>query len=86
MDYVIAKIRDKIRLFEKNGKVQVTNFLTPAEVLEALSILKGYKHFVCGGFEEAERRFIVVGECAADISDCICHMRWHIRRRLPWPA
>ena len=66
MEYSISKIRDKIRIFEKNGKFVSTNFLTPAEIHEAISILRGYDYCIYGGFEEAERRIIIIG-----IKECI---------------
>lgn len=69
MDFVVAKIRDKIRAFERNEIVSNTNFLTPAELSEALIILRGYDFSVLGGFEEAERKIIVVGNENADISE-----------------
>ena len=69
MDFVVAKIRDKIRAFERNGIVSNTNFLTPAEMSEALIILRGYEFSVLGGFEEAERKIVVVGSEEADVSE-----------------
>lgn len=69
MEYTIPKIRDKIRLFEKTGKETATLFLTPAELQEALTILKGYDYTITGGFEEAERRIIIVGNEKADAAE-----------------
>lgn len=61
MEYSVAKIKDKLRICEKTGKVVSTNFLTPAEVSEVIHILKGYEYCITGGFEEAERRIIIIG-------------------------
>lgn len=61
MDYNVAKIRDKLRNYEKYGDVVVTNFLTPAEIEQALEILRGHVFCVSGGFDEAERRVIEIG-------------------------
>lgn len=75
MDYNIAKIRDKIRLYEKTGNETSTYFLTPAEVSEALNFLRGYEYTLSGGFDEAERRIIVVGSGIADLTEYLACIR-----------
>lgn len=75
MEYNVAKMRDKIRLFEKTGKEMATFFLTPGEVAEVLDLLKGYEYTLSGGYAEAERRIIVVGEKEADVSQWITAIR-----------
>ena len=69
MDYCIAKIRDKIRFYEKTDKVVSTNFLTPVEVNEVISVVRKYSFCLTGGFEEAERRIIIIGTDRDRISD-----------------
>lgn len=69
MEYNIAKIKDKLRFWEKTDKIVSTNFLTPAEVCEVNHILKNYMHCIVGGFEEAERRIIIIGTDENKISD-----------------
>ena len=61
MDYCVSKVRDKIRFYEKTDIISSTNFLTPAEVEEALPVLRGKEFCLSGGFEEAERRIIIIG-------------------------
>lgn len=61
MEYNIAKIRDKLRFYEKTNKINSTNFLTPAEVDEVIHVIKGHDFCLTGGFDEAERRIIILG-------------------------
>lgn len=75
MEYCANQIRDKIRMYEKTGKEIATNFLTPKEVQEVLSILKNYEYTLNGGFEGAERRIIVVGNSSADLNDYLAVIR-----------
>ena len=73
MDYCVSKVRDKIRLYEKTDIISSTNFLTPAEVEEALPVLRGKEFCLSGGFEEAERRIIIIGTKDDVISEfCNC--------------
>lgn len=75
MDFNIAKIRDKIRIYEKTGNEVATNFLTPAEVQEAESVLKGIEFSLIGGMNEAERRIIVIGNASVDASKYVVAIR-----------
>ena len=61
MEYNIAKIRDKLRFYEKTNKIAATNFLTPAEIDEVIHVIKKYDFCLTGGFDEAERRIIIMG-------------------------
>lgn len=73
MDYCVSKVRDKIRFYEKTDIISSTNFLTPAEVEEALPVLRGKEFCLSGGFEEAERRIIIIGTKDDVISEfCNC--------------
>lgn len=69
MDFVVSKINDKIKFFEKTGKVVSTNFLTPAEVSEVYSEFRGNVFCISGGYEGAERNIVIVGSDADVISD-----------------
>lgn len=68
MEYITGKIRDKIREHENKDEASNTNFLTPAEMAEALVILRGYDYCILGGYEEAERKLLVIGSESSDIS------------------
>lgn len=73
MDYCVSKIRDKVRLYEKTDIISSTNFLTPAEVEQALPALRGKEFCLSGGFCEAERKIIIVGTTEDSIKDfCTC--------------
>ena len=61
MEYTIAKIKDKIKLYEKTGKIISSFFLTPTELVEISSALKSIPYCMCGGFDEAERKIIIIG-------------------------
>jgi len=75
MEYVVAKIRDKMRIFEKSGKAVSTFFLTPAEVQEARNVLKNIEYAILGGYDEAERRIIVIGNESANLTDYLSIIR-----------
>lgn len=69
MEFNIAKIRDKIRLFEKNGKIISTNFMTPVEIQEVKNILRNIPFCIKGGVEEAERNIVIIGAEDAEIEE-----------------
>ena len=75
MNFNIAKVRDKIRIYEKTGNEIATNFLTPAEVQEVQSILKGFEFTLSGGSDETERRIIIIGTNNADVSKYLVAIR-----------
>ena len=75
MEYTTAKMRDKIRICEKTGKEMHTFFLTPAEVQEIMHLLRGYEYTLSGGFEEAERRMVVIGNDNADLENYLTVIR-----------
>lgn len=68
MDYTIPRIKDKMRIYEKTEQETYTFFLTPVEVQESIAILEQYPCTVSGGYLEAERRIIVIGNSNAEIS------------------
>ncbi|MBQ9313558.1 MAG: RNA-binding protein [Clostridia bacterium] len=75
MEYNIAKIKDKIRSYEKNGNETSTYFLTPAQVQEAIFVLRGYDYTLSGGFSEAERKIIIIGNKEANIGKYLSIIR-----------
>lgn len=59
--FVVAKIVDKIRLYEKTGKLVSTQFLDPSEILEVENLISKLPNCCFGGFENAERKIILLG-------------------------
>lgn len=57
----IAKIADKINKYKKTGNICSTNFLDPTEILESENIVRDFPYCFFGGFEDAERKILVVG-------------------------
>lgn len=64
-----AKILDKIRQYEKTKETATTCFLDPAELIEYQSIYDKVPHYLDGGFDEAERKILVVGKQEKDEED-----------------
>ena len=65
--FLIAKIVDKIKSYEKTGKVISTQFLDPAELIEIEKLINKVPNYCFGGYENAERKIIVIG--TDDIED-----------------
>ena len=61
MKYIGEKISDKVEQFYNSGKVVSTNFLDPSEIVQVLGELRYVEHFLWGGFEEAERKVVLIG-------------------------
>ena len=57
----IAKITDKIKKYEKTGEICSTNFLDPSEIVDAESIIRRYPNCFFGGYDNAERKVLVIG-------------------------
>lgn len=57
----IAKIADKIKIYEKSGKVISTNFLDPSEIMDVENLISKLPNCCFGGFESAERKIILIG-------------------------
>ncbi len=64
-----AKIIDKIRQYEKSGEVTTTTFLDPREVFEYQNIYSNVPYYLDGGFENAERKILVIGKDEKDKKD-----------------
>ena len=71
-----AKILDKIRQYEKTGEVVATSFLDPSEVAEYQNVFSKVPHYLDGGFEDSERKILVVGKEEKDtLDDYICVLK-----------
>lgn len=60
---LISKLIDKIRFCETKNKIQTTDFLDEREQKLLENFLKSqkiYNYFLTGGFEEAERKILVI--------------------------
>ena len=55
------KILNKIKQFEKTGEACATDFLDPLDVIDNHEIYKNYEYTLYGGYEEAERKVLVIG-------------------------
>lgn len=61
MKYISEKISDKIEQYYKFGKIIATNFLDPSELVQVLGEIKYVEHTMWGGFDNAERKIILIG-------------------------
>lgn len=66
MKYINDKIADKVEQFYKDGKVVATNFLDPSELVSVQKEVKYVEHCMWGGFDDAERKIIIIGEEQVD--------------------
>ena len=57
-----AKILDKIKQYEKTGEIAVTNFLDPREIIEYENLYYKVPHYLDGGFDNSERKILVIGK------------------------
>ena len=56
-----VKIRNKIKQYKKTNEICSTEFLDPLDVIETHELYKNYEYVLYGGYEEAERKILVVG-------------------------
>lgn len=77
MKYINEKVSDKVEQYYNNGKSIATNFLDPSEILSVSHEVKCVEHCMWGGFEDAERKIIIIGEELVDIEkqDFLCVIR-----------
>lgn len=61
MKYINEKISDKVEQFYKTGKIVATNFLDPSEIIMISGEIKYVEHIIWGGFEDAERKVVLIG-------------------------
>ena len=66
---LLAKISDKIKQYKKTGEPTHTSFLDPAEQMEAESILRDIPHFAFGGYDDAERKVMIIGDVGVGALD-----------------
>lgn len=72
MKYIGEKVSDKVEQFYNSGKVVSTNFLDPSEIVQVLGELRYVEHFLWGGFEEAERKVVLIG--AENLAELNCEV------------
>lgn len=60
MKYINARILDKINEYYTTGEVVATNFLDPSELVEVRSTLNQVENVAFGGYENAERKVIII--------------------------
>lgn len=68
----IAKVADKIKKYQKTGLVCATNFLDPAEVIDAQYLVSKLPCLFCGGYENAERKILVLGTDTFETQEEVC--------------
>lgn len=61
MKYICERVADKVEQFYNLGKVVATNFLDPSEIVTVSKEIKYVEHAIWGGFENAERKIILIG-------------------------
>lgn len=60
MKYINARILDKINEYYATGEIVATNFLDPSELVEVRSTLNQVENVAFGGYENAERKVIII--------------------------
>ncbi len=60
MKYINARILDKINEYYTTGEIVATNFLDPSELVEVRSTLNQVENVAFGGYENAERKVIII--------------------------
>lgn len=61
MKFLIGKVADKIEKYYSTGEIVATSFMDPSEIIDVNHSLKNIPHTIYGGFEEAERKIIIIG-------------------------
>ena len=64
-----ARVLDKIKQYEKTGEVLATTFLDPKEIFELSSVYEKYPHYLDGGYDDAERKILIIGKQEKDDED-----------------
>ncbi len=68
-DITKSRILDKIRVYQNKGEVTSTSFLDPREIFEYQNLYENVSHYLDGGYEEAERKILVIGKEEKDEKD-----------------
>ena len=66
MKYISAKISDKMNEYYKTGRVTASFFMDPSEMVEAESVLRNVEYACYGGYDDAERKVILIGVSKED--------------------
>lgn len=72
---ILAKLKDKINLYKKTKKSTYTNMLDPMEFAKVQGLLKEIPFVVFGGYENAERKVIFIGDDDIDFDEYITLIR-----------
>lgn len=79
----IAKVVDKMKLYEKTGKIISSSFLDPSELIDIENIISKVTNCCYGGFENAERKIILFGtEEIEDVKEWITVIRIESNKKL----
>lgn len=72
---ILAKITDKINLYKKTNKITYTNMLDPMEFANVRGILRNVPYVAFGGYEEAERKVVFIGDEEIDFNEYLTLIR-----------
>lgn len=71
----LAKVLDKIKLHGKTNQITYTNMLDPAELAKVMPLLRAVPYTAFGGFEDAERKAIFIGDTSINLNKYLCLIR-----------
>lgn len=60
MKYINARVANKINEYYATGKIVATNFLDPSELIEVNSTLREVDSVAFGGYNDAERKIVII--------------------------
>ena len=72
---ILAKLTDKINLYKKTNKPTYTNMLDPMEFAKVQGLLESIPFVAFGGYENAERKVIFIGDDDIDFNEYITLIR-----------
>ncbi|MBR4110382.1 MAG: RNA-binding protein [Clostridia bacterium] len=72
---ILAKLTDKINIYKKTNKPTYTNMLDPMEFAKVQGLLKDIPFVAFGGYENAERKVIFIGDNDIDFNEYITLIR-----------
>ncbi|MBO5178929.1 MAG: RNA-binding protein [Clostridia bacterium] len=72
---ILAKLTDKINLYKKTNKPTYTNMLDPMEFAKVQGLLKNIPFVAFGGYEDAERKVVFIGDDDIDFNEYITLIR-----------
>ena len=72
---ILAKLTDKINLYKKTNRPTYTNMLDPMELAKIQGLLKDIPFVAFGGYEDAERKVVFIGDDEIDFNEYITLIR-----------